>query len=85
MRALLHALALLPQTSYSPTMSIVLETEESVTSLPESDFQAFAAGVVVQTVASRVDEAFEKAILSGQFDKIAIRALRHYQTEAKPV
>lgn len=65
-------------------MSTVLETEESVTRLPESDFQAFAAGVV-QTVASRVDEAFEKAILSGQFDKMATRALRHYQTEAKPV
>jgi hypothetical protein len=64
-------------------MSAVIEIEEAVAKLPGSDVQAFAAGRG-QTGASHVDEAFEKAILSGRFDKMAARALCYYQTDAKP-
>lgn len=78
MRALLPALALLPQTSYSSPISTVLEIEEAMAKLPERDFQTFAAWFD-QTRASRVDDAFESAILGGQFDEMAARAIRDHQ------
>jgi hypothetical protein len=59
-------------------MSTVLEIEEAVTKLPEHDFQTFAAWFD-QTRASRVDKALESAILGGQFDEMAARALRDHQ------
>lgn len=59
-------------------MSTVLEIEEAVAKLPERDFQTFAAWFD-QTRASRVDDAFESAILGGQFDEMAARALRDHQ------
>ncbi|MBE7496296.1 MAG: hypothetical protein HS117_15235 [Verrucomicrobiaceae bacterium] len=59
-------------------MSTVLEIEEAVAKLPERDFQTFAAWFD-QTRASRVDDTFESAILGGQFDEMAARALRDHQ------
>lgn len=59
-------------------MSTVLEIEEAVAKLPEPDFQTFAAWFD-QTRASRVDDAFESAILGGQFDEMAARASRDHQ------
>lgn len=60
-------------------MSTLLEIEEAVAKLPERDFQTFAAWFD-QTRASRVDEAFESAILGGQFYEMAARALRDHQS-----
>ena len=59
-------------------MSTVIEIEEAVARLPESEFQTFAAWFD-QTRASRVDEAFERAILGGQFDEMAARAIHDHQ------
>jgi hypothetical protein len=59
-------------------MSTVLEIEDAVAKLPEPEFQTFAAWFD-QTRANRVDDAFESAILGGQFDEMAARALRDHQ------
>ncbi len=56
-------------------MSTVLEIEQAVEHLPEADFQSFAHWFD-ETRAQRVDTAFEKAILAGQFDAMAAQALR---------
>ena len=56
-------------------MSTVLEIEQAVEHLPEADFQTFAHWFD-ETRAQRVDAAFEKAILAGQFDAMAAQALR---------
>jgi hypothetical protein len=59
-------------------MSTVLEIEEAVAKLPEPEFQTFAVWFD-QKRASRVDDAFESAILGGQFDEMAARAIRDHQ------
>lgn len=59
-------------------MSTVLEIEQAVDHLPDEDFQAFAAWFD-EARAQRVDAAFEKAILEGQFDSLAARALEDMQ------
>ena len=60
-------------------MSTVLEIEDAVTHLPDSDFQTFAAWFD-EVRARRVDGAFESAILGGQFEEMAARAIRDHQT-----
>jgi len=60
-------------------MSTVLEIEDAVAQLPDTDFQTFAAWFD-EVRARRVDGAFESAILGGQFDEMAARALRDHQT-----
>jgi hypothetical protein len=59
-------------------MSTVLEIEDAVAKLPEPEFQTFAAWFD-QTRANRVDDAFESAILGGQFDEMAARAISDHQ------
>lgn len=59
-------------------MSTVLEIEDAVAKLPEPEFQTFAAWFD-QTRARRVDDAFERTILGGQFDEMAARAIRDHQ------
>ena len=59
-------------------MRTVLEIQEAVAKLPEPEFQTFATWFD-QTRASRVDDAFESAILGGQFDEMAARARRDHQ------
>ena len=56
-----------------------LEIEQAVEHLPEADFQSFAHWFD-ETRAQRVDTAFEKAILAGQFDAMAAQALRDMDT-----
>ncbi|MFZ2276780.1 MAG: hypothetical protein WAW39_03230 [Prosthecobacter sp.] len=59
-------------------MSTVLQIEAAAAQLPDSDFQTFAAWFD-EVRARRVDGAFESAILGGQFDEMAARALRDHQ------
>ena len=59
-------------------MSTVLELEQAVGRLPDEDFQAFAAWFD-DVRAQRVDAAFEKSILAGEFDAMAARALESMQ------
>lgn len=59
-------------------MSTIIEIEEALAELPERDSQTFAAWFD-QTRASRVDDAFESAILGGQFDEMAARGIRDHQ------
>ena len=59
-------------------MSTVVEIEVAVAQLPDSDFQAFATWFD-EARARRVDAAFESAILGGQFDEMAARALQDHQ------
>lgn len=59
-------------------MSAVLEIEEAVAKLPEAEFQTFAAWLD-QTLASRMDNAFESVILGGHFDELVARALRDHE------
>ncbi|OYW71689.1 MAG: hypothetical protein B7Z37_27075 [Verrucomicrobia bacterium 12-59-8] len=60
-------------------MSTVLEIELAVERLPAKDFESFAAWFD-ETRAQRVDASFEKAILEGNFDAMASRALRDFET-----
>ncbi len=59
-------------------MSTVVEIEKAVEGLPDADFETFAAWFD-QNRAQRVDAAFEKAILAGDFDALAAQALEDHQ------
>jgi hypothetical protein len=67
-----------PKLRILQSMNTVLEIEDAVVQLPDPDFQTFAAWFdEVRT--RRVDGAFENAIIGGQFDEMAARALRDHQ------
>lgn len=56
----------------------MLEIENAVAHLPDSDFQTFAAWFD-ETRARSVDGAFESAIFGSQFEEMAARTLRDHQ------
>lgn len=59
-------------------MSGVTEIEEAVSHLPDDDFQTFATWFD-EVRAQRVDAAFEKAVLVGEFDSMANQAVKDHE------